>query len=77
MPISCDPNDLAQAAACFDKCIPPGDQLAVQTYLLAVIAGESIDPNALMQKAACMKCIPKGMQLEVMLYLLCQIVNAQ
>lgn len=72
MAISCDPNDLVQAAACF-RCLPPGAQMDVMTYLLAQIAGGSTDPNTLMQQAACMKCIPKGMQLEVQTSLLCQI----
>ena len=72
--VSCDPNSLVQAAACF-KCIPAGMQNEVITYLLAVIAGGSLDPNTLMLEASCMKCIPRGMQAEVQTYLLCQIVN--
>lgn len=74
MAVSCDPNDLLQAAKCF-KCIPEGTQAEVQTYLLAVIAGGSLDPNTLMAQAACFKCIPKGMLPEVMAMLLCNIVN--
>jgi hypothetical protein len=72
--ISCDPNDLQQAAACY-KCIPTGAQAEVMIYLLAVLAGGSLDPNTLMQEASCMRCIPAGMQDEVITYLLCQIVN--
>lgn len=34
MSISCDPSSLMQAAACFDKCIPPGQRLALKSYLL-------------------------------------------
>lgn len=75
MAISCDTNDLMANAACFDKCIPPGNQAAVQTYLLAVIAGGSLDPNVLMQQAACFKCIPSGMLKEIQVMLLCNIVN--
>lgn len=76
MAISCDTNSLMQASACFDSCIPPGKQLAVQTYLLAVIAGGSLDPNVLMQAASCFEsCIPSGMQLPVQNMLLCNIVN--
>lgn len=78
MAVSTDPNDLMQAAACFDKCIPPGMQRSVQTYLLAVIAGGSLDPNTLMQQADCFdKCIPKGMLEPIMAMLICNIVNAQ
>lgn len=76
MPVSCDPKDLMQAAACFDSCIPPGEQAAVQTYLLAVIAGGSLDPKELMAQAKCFKCIPQGMLAEIQAYLLCQIANA-
>jgi hypothetical protein len=36
MSLSCDPNDLAQAAKCF-KCLMPVTQLEVQTYLLCQI----------------------------------------
>lgn len=74
MAISCEPNDLLEAAKCFG-CIPAGTQAEVQTYLLAVIAGGSLDPNTLMQQAACFRCVPKGMLPEVMAYLLCAIVN--
>lgn len=70
-----DPNALLDAANCF-RCIPPGEQAAVQTYLLAVIAGGSLDPNELMQQAKCFKCIPTGMLPEVMAMLLCNIANA-
>jgi hypothetical protein len=50
-------------------------QSEVQTYLLAVIAGGSLDPNTLMQQAACFRCIPKGMLAEIQVMLLCNIVN--
>jgi len=76
MAVNCDPSSLADAAKCFDSCIPPGDQLAVQTYLLAVIAGVALDPSALANAARCFQqCIPKGEQLAVQNYLLCLIVN--
>jgi hypothetical protein len=29
-----NPSALANAARCFMQCVPPGDQLAVQNYLL-------------------------------------------
>jgi hypothetical protein len=77
MAVSCDPNDLMRAAACFDKCIPPGMQSAVQTYLLAVIAGGSLDPQVLMDAAKCFKCIPPGELAGVQAMLLCNILNAQ
>lgn len=77
MPVDCDASSLANAARCFNDCIPKGEQLAVQTYLLAVIAGGSMDPSTLANNARCFfDCIPKGQQLAVQNYLLCQIVNA-
>lgn len=36
MPISCDPNDLAQLAKCF-KCLPPATLQEIITYLLCQI----------------------------------------
>jgi hypothetical protein len=76
MAVNCDPSTLANAATCFDCDIPPGQQLAVQTYLLAVIAGGSLDPTTLANAARCFQdCIPKGQQLAVQNYLLCQILS--
>lgn len=81
MAINCDPSTLANNATCFSSCIPMGDQLAVQTYLLAQIALNSgvtttADPSALAALAASfMQTIPQGMQLAVQNYLLCQLVN--
>jgi hypothetical protein len=75
MPISCDPNDLAQAANCM-KCIPTGMQPEVIIYLLQQIAGNTQTTDQLVQSAACFKCIPSGMQADVQTYLLCQIANA-
>ncbi len=76
MAVNCDPSSLANAATCFDSCIPAGAQLAVQTYLLALIAGGSMDPSTLANNARCfLDCIPQGEQLAVQNYLLCQIVN--
>lgn len=76
MAIDCSTDAVMDAAKCFDKCIPPGMQAAVQTYLLAVIAGGSTDPAVLMDQAKCFdKCIPKGMHLAIQDMLLCNIVN--
>lgn len=76
MAISCNPPDVAKAAACF-QCIDQGMQMPVQLYLLAVIAGGSLDPKVLTAAAGAAKfqTIPKQMQVPVMDYLLCQIVN--
>jgi len=80
MSVSTDPSDLANAARCISCVIPPGDQLAVQTYLLALIAGvdtSSSGIQTLVNAARCFSsCIPPGDQLAVQNYLLTQIVNA-
>lgn len=75
--ISCEPNDLMQNAACFQSCIPAGMHDAIQTYLLAVIAGGTLDPNELLDNARCFRCIPPGALKEIQAYLLCNIVNSQ
>lgn len=78
--ISCNPSDLANAAACFQSCIPAGMQPAVQTYLLAqmyaILTGKSASPQAILTAAT----TPgssflqlEGVQQEVQAYLLCQI----
>lgn len=82
--MNCDPSSLAAAAVCFDRCIPPGEQAAVQTYLLAQIAFNmnattTTDPQALLTAAlqspnSFLRI--KGAELEVMAYLLCQIAGA-
>lgn len=75
MAVNCDPSTLANEARCFDRCIPPGMQDAVKTYLLAVWAGGSLDPNTLMQQAACFRCLD-GIQMGVQTYLLCKLLNS-
>jgi hypothetical protein len=77
MAINCDdPNEVLTGAKCFQRCVPPGMHMALQTFLLAVIAGGSLDPDVLMQQAANFKeKIPEGMQADVQNSLLCQILN--
>jgi hypothetical protein len=81
MAINCDPSSLAAAANCFSCVVPPGDQIALQTYLLAQIALNlgavtSADPSTLANAATgFMQTIPPGMQLAVQSYLLCLLVN--
>lgn len=50
--------------------------MQVQTYLLAVLAGGSTDPNVLAEQAKCFKCLSTTTLLEIQVYLLCQLVNA-
>ncbi len=69
-----DPSVLANDARCFDCLIPPGYQFAVQTYLLAVLAGVPTDEDGvqnLVNQARCFQCvIPPGAELAVQNYLL-------
>lgn len=75
--ISCDPNELMQAAACFNKCIPQGAQGGVDIYLLQQLAGNTMTPDQLLEQAKCLnKCIPPGEAPGVIIYLLCQILNS-
>ncbi len=78
MAVPTDPKTLAFNARLFQG-IPPGEQLAVQSYLLAVLAGfDTTTPAAVaaIYKAACLfTCIPKGEQLAVSNYLLAQLLS--
>lgn len=81
--INCDPKALAAAAVCFDSCISPGAQLAVQSYLLAQILnqlnGASTDPKVILAAATASPnsfLQLEGVQQEVQAYLLCQIASA-
>ena len=77
MAVSCDnPAELADAAKCF--CI--GDtrvQKSIELYLLATIAGGSMDSKTLAQQAAAagFMGIPPANADAVMTLLLCNIVN--
>lgn len=71
---SCNPDDLMAAANEIYSKIPAGRQLAVQTYLMAVRAGVTTNPDELAELA---KQFNFGDQqsLQVQSYLLCQIAN--
>ncbi len=79
MATSTDPSVLAAQAICFNQCIPPGHQTAVQTYLLAVLAGfdtSQAGASALAAQAVCfVQCVPPGEQLAVQNYLLTQLLS--
>lgn len=74
MPVSCQPSDLESAAKCFE-CLTSKQKETIQTYLLAVIAGGSLDPKVLMTSAKCFQCLTPQEQQQVQVYLLCQILN--
>lgn len=73
--MSATQNQLMQSAACFNGCIPPGSHKAVQNYLLANIAGGSIQTNVLMQAAAPFQRIPIGLSPFIQAYLLREIAS--
>lgn len=72
MAFSTDPSVLANNARCFGECIPPGMQLSVQTYLLALFAGaDTTNPSAIANAATCFfDCVPTGNQMPIQNYLL-------
>ncbi len=76
---STDPLVLAAAANCILCIIPIGQQLAVQTYLLATIAGLPTDAagaQALVTAASCfMQCIPPSDQIAVQNWILAQLAS--
>lgn len=72
------PEEIAAAVAagaCF-RCLSGHDLMALNTYLLAVLAEGSLDPSVLIQAAACFKCLSEMELLQVQAYLLCQLNNA-
>lgn len=71
---TCTPAALADAAKTFQG-LSPGQKQAIDTYLLAVIAGGSTDPNTLALAAKDFQGIPPGMLKRVQAYLLCQIAS--
>lgn len=70
--MACDPNTLTTAAKCF-QCLSHEQQLMVQAYLLALIAGASTDPNVLVKAAAQFQALSEKELLMVQAYLLCKI----
>jgi len=73
MPQSCEPNDLAAAAKCF-KC-QSGNLMEIQTYLLARLAGGSMDPDTLAQQAKEFQSLPDSTMEEIQTRLICQIAG--
>lgn len=74
MAVTCEPAELLALSKCF-LCMTPDQIEAVKTYLLAVLAGGSLDRNTLLDEAKCFMCIDKDTQAALQNYLLCQAVN--
>lgn len=76
MPISCDIGSLVDASKCFVSCLSPEQRSAIQTYLLAVRAGGSLDPHllsSLSERFLC--CLTEPQMKAIQVYLACQLVN--
>jgi hypothetical protein len=69
---SCEPSDLASASKCF-QCLSDKENMAIQAYLLAVIAGGSTDPEVLLAAAKDFSALDEKSLALVQAYLLCQI----
>ena len=69
--MACDVTTLLRDARCA-PCLSPDENLQVQTFLLASLAGVSTDPNVLMRLAACFSCMSIMQLMQVKSYLLCQ-----
>lgn len=76
MPTTCTPSSLADSAKCFE-CITKRQRDAINTYLLAVIAGGSTSPSVLMPlaKSFADPSLTKKQLLAIQAYLMCQILN--
>ena len=74
MAIACDASSLAEAAKCY-ACLTPKQKEAIKTYVLAVIAGGSTDPQVLMEEAKCFLCLTEKQLKAIQVYLTCQAAN--
>lgn len=84
MAINCDPSSLANAAICFQQCVPEGMQVALQNYLLAQILHQ-LNPSSPTDPVSLLKLATAqgnsfiqldGIQEAVQSYLTCQIAAA-
>lgn len=75
MSVSCDPQDIATQATCF-QCIPEGRKLDALIYLFELVAEVNLTPEQLMELSKCFVCIPPGRKLDVLNYIACQILNS-
>jgi len=71
--MDCDVQSLSTAAKCFE-CLSQGQKEAINTYLLAVRAGGSTDPNVLLEQAKCFTCLNVLELKQIQAYLLCSLL---
>lgn len=74
MPISCAPDDLAAAMACY-QCMAPGRKIDALIVLIQVLAGTDYTADELLELGKCNRCIEPGMQWPVITSLLCIVAN--
>ena len=72
MPQSCQPGDLASAAACIG-CLSEKQQLMVQTYLLAQLAGVTPDAGDLVKASIGFQNLSLKQLQAIQASLMCQI----
>jgi hypothetical protein len=82
MPISCTPQDLSDAAACFECQLSEVQRSAINTYLLTTLMAMinptvPTDPQSLLESAAQFQSLTGAQQLQIQTYLLCQLVSSQ
>lgn len=68
-------NQLMRDSACF-QCLTPGQHLAIQSYLLALDAGGSLDPRVLLNNARQFQSLDPGQHAVIQTGLLCDIAAA-
>lgn len=75
MATECTPAVLVAGAKCF-ACLTSKQRDLIKTYLLAVIAGGSTDPETLLAQAKCFDCLTRKQLRMVQAYLMCQVVES-
>lgn len=75
MAISCDPNDLAAAMACY-QCMDPGRKLDALIVLLQDLAETTYTVDELLELGKDNAALSEGNKWEVVTALLCQVANA-
>lgn len=71
--MACEPNTLANDAACM--CLSIEQHMQVQTLLFATLAGGSLDPNVLAAQAAPLQGVPTNVLMAMKTALFCQFLN--
>lgn len=73
--MACEPLELLEESKCF-SCLTDSRELAIQTYLLQQVAGNSQTVGELFSAASCFACLTDHQLRAIQAYLLCQITDA-